>query len=252
MLFFFFQAEDGIRDKLVTGVQTCALPISGATERIGFSGRWSNPIGHLAPRTETSLAAWAVEGRAGVALSVDRSLRRHLGFGADPHVGFDVLWMATTDLGYLDRRLWDDAGTVEAGSWVATTVERGRAVLRARLGARGGVVYWNPGPGVVAANRYDVDAFGRFTGEASVRAPFWIGTTLGLRLFGGAYAGASDPVRQRRIPVAGADPHEALTHPLLRSRGALLGRSDFPHHAPGHAGPPGVPRGPGARLGPAP
>src|SRR3989441_6092523 len=28
VFFFFFQAEDGIRDKLVTGVQTCALPIS--------------------------------------------------------------------------------------------------------------------------------------------------------------------------------------------------------------------------------
>src|SRR6476660_3026583 len=27
MFFFFFQAEDGIRDDLVTGVQTCALPI---------------------------------------------------------------------------------------------------------------------------------------------------------------------------------------------------------------------------------
>src|SRR5438105_7119587 len=27
--FFFFQAEDGIRDPLVTGVQTCALPIWG-------------------------------------------------------------------------------------------------------------------------------------------------------------------------------------------------------------------------------
>src|SRR5207247_3191749 len=27
-LFFFFQAEDGIRAPLVTGVQTCALPIS--------------------------------------------------------------------------------------------------------------------------------------------------------------------------------------------------------------------------------
>src|SRR6266498_5836765 len=27
--FFFFQAEDGIRDADVTGVQTCALPISG-------------------------------------------------------------------------------------------------------------------------------------------------------------------------------------------------------------------------------
>src|SRR2546422_3838159 len=28
LLFFFFQAEDGIRDVAVTGVQTCALPIS--------------------------------------------------------------------------------------------------------------------------------------------------------------------------------------------------------------------------------
>src|SRR6266699_5102603 len=30
---FFFQAEDGIRDADVTGVQTCALPISAATHR---------------------------------------------------------------------------------------------------------------------------------------------------------------------------------------------------------------------------
>src|SRR5699024_11267643 len=29
VLSFFFQAEDGIRDRNVTGVQTCALPISG-------------------------------------------------------------------------------------------------------------------------------------------------------------------------------------------------------------------------------
>src|SRR2546430_3343965 len=31
--FFFFQAEDGIRDLTVTGVQTCALPISGVGAR---------------------------------------------------------------------------------------------------------------------------------------------------------------------------------------------------------------------------
>src|SRR5207248_8850647 len=30
--FFFFQAEDGIRDRTVTGVQTCALPISLAID----------------------------------------------------------------------------------------------------------------------------------------------------------------------------------------------------------------------------
>src|SRR5438034_2491173 len=31
--FFFFQAEDGIRDHCVTGVQTCALPISNPLRR---------------------------------------------------------------------------------------------------------------------------------------------------------------------------------------------------------------------------
>src|SRR6478736_7908487 len=31
--FFFFQAEDGIRDLTVTGVQTCALPILPGTPR---------------------------------------------------------------------------------------------------------------------------------------------------------------------------------------------------------------------------
>src|SRR5256886_10210083 len=32
VVFFFFQAEDGIRDLTVTGVQTCALPIFPATK----------------------------------------------------------------------------------------------------------------------------------------------------------------------------------------------------------------------------
>src|SRR5438094_2602597 len=33
IFFFFFQAEDGIRDRTVTGVQTCALPISKRRRR---------------------------------------------------------------------------------------------------------------------------------------------------------------------------------------------------------------------------
>src|SRR5690625_6266564 len=46
-VFFFFQAEDGIRDGHVTGVQTCALPIltcaldhvtGGDLERTGHAG----------------------------------------------------------------------------------------------------------------------------------------------------------------------------------------------------------------------
>src|SRR5256885_9938256 len=35
--FFFFQAEDGIRDYKVTGVQTCALPISAGGGGIGMA-----------------------------------------------------------------------------------------------------------------------------------------------------------------------------------------------------------------------
>src|SRR5260370_26534995 len=37
LVFFFFQAEDGIRDSSVTGVQTCALPIWGRTADRGGS-----------------------------------------------------------------------------------------------------------------------------------------------------------------------------------------------------------------------
>src|SRR5437773_7134612 len=37
-VFFFFQAEDGIRDRDVTGVQTCALPISNPGRATGDLG----------------------------------------------------------------------------------------------------------------------------------------------------------------------------------------------------------------------
>src|SRR6266498_4412894 len=46
LLCFFFQAEDGIRDADVTGVQTCALPISADRARRGGGG----PLGHQVPR----------------------------------------------------------------------------------------------------------------------------------------------------------------------------------------------------------
>src|SRR5207249_1761198 len=40
--FFFFQAEDGIRDRNVTGVQTCALPISAVDGRVMFVLPWED------------------------------------------------------------------------------------------------------------------------------------------------------------------------------------------------------------------
>src|SRR5258706_3853801 len=52
---FFFQAEDGIRDWSVTGVQTCALPISAARE-----GRSRGDCARRAPGARTELPARSV------------------------------------------------------------------------------------------------------------------------------------------------------------------------------------------------
>src|SRR5206468_7253285 len=41
---FFFQAEDGIRDLIVTGVQTCALPISASKTRMAARGGRSDML----------------------------------------------------------------------------------------------------------------------------------------------------------------------------------------------------------------
>src|SRR5690606_41038245 len=74
VFFFFFQAEDGIRDFHVTGVQTCALPISGraahrappGTERRGPMSRpaWLEPLAGRDHSLPLALAAVVKIGRA--------------------------------------------------------------------------------------------------------------------------------------------------------------------------------------------
>src|SRR5438034_11117468 len=68
---FFFQAEDGIRDHCVTGVQTCALPISYgravATARATFSG--------VRPAERMIRHCWLPSSRA----TVHRSEERRVG-----------------------------------------------------------------------------------------------------------------------------------------------------------------------------
>ncbi len=205
------------------------------THRFGGYFRFGNSVKRPIPRTETSVAFWSVEGRTGIALRADKSLSRHLGFGPDRHAGFDAVWMAVGDLGYVDRRLWDNAGTIEAGPWVSIASRGSPREWRARLGVRGGLVYRNPGAGVVSATRYDVEGFARATGAVSVRTPFVLKSTLGARLFGGVYLAEHAPPLQRRIMVSSADPYATFTNPLLRSRGGLFVRPDFHYHAPGDA-----------------
>src|SRR2546430_13284847 len=52
-IIFFFQAEDGIRDLTVTGVQTCALPIS--------YGLWNNDTLKLLRKYRMLMIMWTVD-----------------------------------------------------------------------------------------------------------------------------------------------------------------------------------------------
>src|SRR6266853_3009479 len=46
IFFFFFQAEDGIRDLTVTGVQTCALPILNVVDHLRLRQHTRRGIAH--------------------------------------------------------------------------------------------------------------------------------------------------------------------------------------------------------------
>src|SRR5688572_32216350 len=65
--FFFFQAEDGIRDLTVTGVQTCALPISASWSRPPPARRSRARLRSRRPRARTiscPCGAWCSRPRA--------------------------------------------------------------------------------------------------------------------------------------------------------------------------------------------
>src|SRR5688500_19523845 len=55
LLFFFFQAEDGIRDYKVTGVQTCALPILIVVTPCTFSPESLSGCATFVPQTIPTL-----------------------------------------------------------------------------------------------------------------------------------------------------------------------------------------------------
>src|SRR5260221_8250416 len=86
-VFFFFQAEDGIRDHCVTGVQTCALPISltalgalSGTAALAQDGFPSKPI--------TILVPFAAGGTTDIlARIVAQALQQELGRSEERRVG---------------------------------------------------------------------------------------------------------------------------------------------------------------------
>src|SRR5205809_3168746 len=77
--FFFFQAEDGIRDVAVTGVQTYALPISSssrsASRRSTRAGRGRRPSSPSSPASRSEERRVGKEGRLRRSLSYDNDIQ---------------------------------------------------------------------------------------------------------------------------------------------------------------------------------
>src|SRR2546430_17124527 len=64
-MLFFFQAEDGIRDLTVTGVQTCALPISPRSRWRAWSLRRARPGRRRGRRRRADAVGWRPAGGEG-------------------------------------------------------------------------------------------------------------------------------------------------------------------------------------------
>src|SRR3989440_1641227 len=86
IFFFFFQAEDGIRDLIVTGVQTCALPIlpcSRKSKRSGELGLKNGPSVCLrvgaSPSSQAGVGGRLGSAHAGPASPTLRSEERRVG-----------------------------------------------------------------------------------------------------------------------------------------------------------------------------
>src|SRR5438874_3046543 len=77
--FFFFQAEDGIRDLYVTGVQTCALPIFAVPRGVNRMSDAVTPRGTATAGVARPMrASRSSSGRMGLLLS-GRSEERRVG-----------------------------------------------------------------------------------------------------------------------------------------------------------------------------
>src|SRR4051794_41314878 len=73
-VFFFFQAEDGIRDGRVTGVQTCALPIFG----LGICGATKTKHREECQNHKQTATIWLRSEERRVGKSVDLGGRRSI------------------------------------------------------------------------------------------------------------------------------------------------------------------------------
>src|SRR5689334_7852209 len=123
LLIFFFQAEDGIRDGTVTGVQTCALSLNRhPIGYVRYSGTLAQvPIAGGAPRPildDVEDADWSPDGRLAIVRTVAGRCRIEFPIG---HVLYDTVgWISSPrfnpkgdTIAFVDHPFVnDDRGTV--------------------------------------------------------------------------------------------------------------------------------------------
>jgi hypothetical protein len=215
-------------NELWGSVSTAAGVTNG---RIDLNGlfRVRNPVWLRAPGWSQSFGAAWVEGRAQAGVELTRRFRTRLADSTLRTLSAGVNWLSVTDREYLDRRYYDDAGTVEAGL-TGRLSRPGRWPLTLEAAVTGGYAYANRGSAIGGGG------YGRVTMAASLRTPLDRPLRLGARLYAGTILTADSVPRQRRLFLAGADPYQRFDSPFLRSHGSLLARPGLYYHAPGGGG----------------
>ena len=174
------------------------------------------------------LESWWVEGTSGVRLVLAKSRVAEGSSTGSRGSGWFAQWVATPEVAFLDRSLWDNAGTVELGRFDDWDFGAWGGDWKVRLEYRGGMSYRRPG-----ARTEPLEPFGRVKGAISLRKPI-AGFVIGVRAFAGFYVARDAPVAQRGIALHGADPYETLRNPLVRTDGAPLVRDNVFYHSPGN------------------
>lgn len=176
-----------------------------------------------------------LEGRTGGCLTWETERRRS--FASDNRLTSRLTgqWMIARDTAFLDTTLWDAAGTAELIHSLDWSTHGEAADWRVRVTYGGGIVYISRDVGTRLDREYDIEPFGRATASAAVRRSVGDGTwRVGARAFAGGYLASNAPVKQRAVPVNGADPYETFGNPLVRSHGAIFVRPEFFYHSPGN------------------
>ena len=222
--------------------------IHGRTDRItawlsrGFSGlehatvgdgvdgyiKWENPSLLNSSDATRSLELWSQDGTTGARVVFVETHGGAAPSSRSRYSAWSAQWVATRETNFLERTLWENAGTVEAGRLDDLRFDAWNGEWRVRLDYRAGLTYSRLGSRTTSPK-----PFGRVTASGSLRKP--VGPlVLGARVFAGAYLADDPPVLQRRIPIDGADPYETLGNPLVRTQGAPLAGSDVMYHSPGN------------------